>query len=96
MSDEEVHSVNSGNMDVEASDSASIVTVNSGKSETPSVATVSKKRKSTKKKSDGYSRAKKRAKPAVKEEEEEEEYEVEMIVDHKLEDVRLILCHVLI
>ena len=86
MSDDEVHSV-SGNID--ASDSASIATVSSSKSETPSVAAASKKRKSTKKKSDGYSRPKKRTKAAAKEE-EEEEYEVEMIVDHKLEDVSLI------
>lgn len=90
MSDDEVNFVD-GNMDVDASDSQSIATVSSNKSETLSVAAASKKRKSTKKKSDGYKRPKKRTKAAAtKEVEEEEEYEVEMIVDHKLEDVSVL------
>ena len=85
MNDDEVAVVTNGEMDIE--DSVSIATVNSSKSDTSTV-TVSKKRKSSKKKSDGYGsrRVKKRAKTTVKEE-EEEEYEVEMIIDHKVEDV---------
>lgn len=46
----------------------------------------SKKRKASKKKSDGY-KSRKRSKVSKTKKTDPEEYEVEMIVDHKIEDV---------
>ncbi len=45
---------------------------------------VSNKKRKSKRRSDGYNKSRKRVKSS-----KSEEYEVEMIVDHKIEDVRL-------
>lgn len=47
---------------------------------------VSSKKRKSKRRSDGYNKSRKRSKSS-----KSEEYEVEMIVDHKIEDVRLIV-----